>query len=124
MNLQILHLRVRNLRNIDSTVSVKELGNLFQRGVSRLHNEEVNNTDFKEEKYAVEDVVFPSESFKCNCIHILVEEECCRDAEVEPCEALGTDAVGQDLCGVGSQKTGSEEDCEYNMVDRLDRLLT
>jgi hypothetical protein len=101
----LLHIRQRHLPNIQGIIAIEKLGNLLHGRVSRFHYTEVNNANLEREKDTVADVVLPLQRVKRNTVYELVEEEGGRDAEVEPREALGAEAVGEDLGSVTGHDT-------------------
>jgi hypothetical protein len=100
LNLTFFDLRICNLTNIHSAISIEKLVDFFHGCVSRLHNKEVDDSDFKHEKDAVENIVLPRQGFERNGVDILVEEECGTDAEIEPSVSLRSETIRQNFSRV------------------------
>ena len=66
----------------------------------------VDDPAFEAEEDAVDDVVAPLDGLEGDGVDVLVEEERAGDAVVEPGEALGAEAEGQDLRGVVGHEAG------------------
>jgi hypothetical protein len=73
-HLTLLHLCICNLGNIDG-IAIEEFGDFFQGRVPCLDNEEIDDHDFEDEEYTVEQVIFPCECLEGNGVDILIEEE-------------------------------------------------
>ena len=85
-------------------LAVEQRGRLLEREAPRLDDEDVQEGKLEGEPAAVEDVVLPLEAAERDRVDVLVEDDRDRDGEVEDVEALGTQAVGQDLDGVGDDE--------------------
>ena len=81
-------------------LAVEQSSGLFERTVPGLDDEQVDEHGLEREPAAVDDVVLPAQVAERAGVDVLVEDERERDGEVEDVEALGTEAVGQDLDGV------------------------
>lgn len=103
LDLLSVHLRIRQLRDINCTLAIEELGDFLHWRISRLNNEEIDDPNFKEQEHAVEKVVLPRERLERYGIDVLIEEQRDCDAEIQPGEAFGAQSIGEDFGGVGGE---------------------
>lgn len=85
---QLSTLLSRDIASKNRRVTIEMFHDLFQRSVPRLDIELPYNEEFKQDPYAVENVIFPLQMIEGNGIDVLVEEERKVDCEPEDSSTL------------------------------------
>ena len=103
--LELAALLGRDVTTEQGGIAVEVLGDFLERGVAGLDVEAVDDDELDEEPDVVDDVVLPAEGVERDGVDVAVEEEGQVDTQEHDGDALGADAVGQDLDTVADQQS-------------------